>query len=380
MDPSSSSPIGAEKHHSDPEIGALQQASSRASRVAERAAKIQAMVHQSMQTTTAIASRITHTSVEQSPRGGIVMGTGSQSLPRAESEAEGAAVRVESYTIARGCPSLSTHDTAASIVPDRQSPHVVLLPKPYQIRDRAVPLTPDDSCEESSEKIKSEPLASCFDSEPRNPLMANAPYVSHIPVSASNVNTSSSRKRRPRDQNLIDRIVRESQQPGPEAPLTPKKRGRPRRSAEKLQPGERILSFLAPRNPPGSSFAPTITQPAMFKSLPPQRPYPRAQELSYGESIRLEGCSNGATSLEISVKPQSISTSSTISLVSESSATEVRSAIESQTQLAQENNLLKAMFKTEIGPIMDEVMGHYESRLPRDVLMAIGKAVSVLCF
>jgi len=349
-------------------------------RAEETAASVHAMVHQSMHAATdfAVPSRRTHTNVDQFFRVGVDGRSGFEKAPRAESKAEAAAVRVGSHIINRQHSDLSTDEAASTIRHVRQSPLVDILSSSDQSLKVPVPLTPDDSCEDSSEKHNSEPPFSSFESESKRSPPANLSSFEHIAVSTSNTNNG-----RPPKQNFIDRLAKESEQPSPEAPVMPRKRGRPRgskssaytrRSTEKLQNGERVLSFPAGQNSQASSVDPIIPQISMIGLPLPLT----VQGLPLGGSVGLERKSDDASSLGVSVQTRNVSTSSTgTALVWGNSLTKVSSVTGSPAQLAQENDLLKIMFKTEIGPIMDEVMKSYESRLPRDVLIAVGKAVSI---
>ncbi|MCJ1249976.1 hypothetical protein MMC30_007202 [Trapelia coarctata] len=344
------------------------------------AASVHAMVHQSMHTATefAVPSRRNHTNGDQFFRVGVDGRSGFEKIPRAESRPEAAAARVESHVDAVQYSNLSADEAASSIGPVRQSRHVDIVPKPDHSLKVPVPLTPDDSCEDSSEKHSSKPPFSSFDSEPRVSPLANTSLLEHTAVSSSNANTSSSKRGRPRNQNFIDRLARESEQPSPEAPVVRRKRGRPRgsksstytkKSTEKLQNGETILSFPAGRSSQASPGGPTVAQ---TPTIGP--PLPLTVQGSLGESTRLERTIDDASSLGVSVQSRNMSISSTGTALAENSLTKVSSVTGSQVQLAQENDLLKTLFKTEIGPIMDNVMKSYESRLPRDVLIAVGKA------
>lgn len=160
-----------------------------------------------------------------------------------------------------------------------------------------------------------------------------------------------------------------------------RKRGRPcgsklstytKRSTGKLENGESTLSFPAGQHPQALLISHTPTQaPLIDPELPSTVP-----GLPLVDSTRLEEERNDASTSGNAMQSQHMSTSSTErAFVSEESVTKVPSITESQAQLAEENNLLKTLFKTEIGPIMDEAMRYYEDKLPRDIIVAVGKAV-----
>jgi len=350
----------------------------------ETAAKVHAMVHQSMHTATefAVPSRKTHTDVDQSSRGGFDVGSDSETTARADSKVEAGAVRVKRHSLAGLYPTMITGEVVARMGSAHHSPHDDIALRQNQPLNSIIPLTPDDSSEDHSQKVMSEPRVSSFDSDSRDSPVASTPYLGHTLNLSSNPNISSSKTGRSRKQNLIDMIMRESQQLSPEASVIPKKRGRPRgskssthtkRSTGKLQNGESILLLPAGQHSHAPSTGPTFTETPLIEPPLPST----VQGLPVVKSRMVEGYSNDTSPLSNYAQSPHLSTSSTgRAIVSESSVTKVPSVTEPQAQLLQENNLLKTLFKTEIGPIMDETMRHYESRLPRDVMVAVGKAVS----
>ena len=350
-------------------------------RAEETAASVHAMVHQSMHTGTefAVASRRNTADVDQFFRVGVDRRSDSGPTPRAEWKAESATLQLGSHTNSK----LGAGKTASGNEPIRQPPDINIVPKSDQSLQGPVLLTPDDSCEDSSEQHHSEPLLSSFGSESRGPHMTDISTFEHTAVPASNTGNSSSSRGRPRKQNFIDRLVRASEQPSPEAPAMPRKRGRPRgsksstytrESTEKLRNGQKVSSLPAGQNSQASSSGPAISQGSLIGSSVS----PTIQRLPLRELTGPENFTDDASNVSGPVQCRSTSTSPTgTALVSGFSAIKAPSVTGSQAQLARENILLKTMFKTEIGPIMDNVMKSYESRLPRDVLIAVGKAVSV---
>ena len=178
------------------------------------------------------------------------------------------------------------------------------------------PLTPDDSCEESAGRTRSDVPGTDSVSGTANTLTGQTEQAA---FSSTDIMTPRKRGRPPKH-NFIDRIVRGNQQADS---TSPKKRGRPLGStSNKSKRSSQLLNFgVSSMQTPPSSSRQLITASNMSSSL-----------------------------------------------LDSSSMTEA--------EIVRENSLLKAIFKREIGPIMDEAMGLYELKLPRDILISVGRAVS----
>ena len=245
-------------------------------------------------------------------------------LRQAALKAEDAAALVRQYAKALEIPhseALKAEEAAARVLQyakalDLPPSDAQSMPGPKTSWD--APLTPDDSCEEATAIIKRE--LSSTNLLPGSASPSAGRFRQDV-LSSFNL-TTHKRRGRPPKQNLIDRIVGHNQQ----APSTPpRKRGRPLGSTSNKS--KRTLQLLnldesSMQKPPSSS-----TRSAAASKMPP---------------IFFD--SSSMTDLEIS----------------------------------RENNLLKAIFKSEIGPIMEDAMGYYESKLPRDVLISVGRAVSLV--
>ncbi|MCJ1385484.1 hypothetical protein MMC17_008607 [Xylographa soralifera] len=278
-----------------------------------------------------------------------VMSTGKDdprliALHQAASRAEEAAERLQSYTVAAQ-PALSTLAFQAAL----------RVPWP-------APLTPDDSAEETLDNVELKNTHKY----PSPILAASGTSVARPATLASSSITASGKKRgRPRKLNLIDSIVGQGQRRST-ASANPKPKGRPPGTGKSKSRDQR---------PSSSGFR--VLQPSPAKS----------GGTRIFVASRLVDRNGKAISSQINTQfvpddiPGSFQKNATISInpqgqISSSLVFDASPAhsFESRKKTEEENNTLKVIFNSEIAPIMHSAMTGFEDRLPRDVLVSVGRA------
>ncbi|MCJ1285326.1 hypothetical protein MMC26_004666 [Xylographa opegraphella] len=265
-------------------------------------------------------------------------------LHQAASRAEEAAERLQEYTVAAR-PLLSSLSSQAAIgVP------------------WTAPLTPEDSAEENFDILEPE----VNHEHPSSMLAANSTSVPRPAAFPSSSLTASGKKRgRPRKLNLIDSIESQGQPRYTEsANLTPKER------------------------PPGTGKFRIRDQRPSSSPLRVWKPSPaNAKEsriFGTGKTVDLNGkhilsqahmqcMRDDITEFDPKKAAPSVNTQGQTSI---SLTPDIPPAfsIELQKKTAEENNILKMIFNNEIAPIMHLAMTGFEDRLPRNVLVSVGRA------
>ncbi|MCJ1296414.1 hypothetical protein MMC34_007980 [Xylographa carneopallida] len=258
-------------------------------------------------------------------------------LHQAASRAEEAAERLQSYT-----------DAAQPLLSSLASPTALRVPW-------TAPLTPDDSAEENFDHVEPEKN----NKHPSTILAPNGTPIARPATLTQPTITNPGKKRgRPRKLNLIDSIIGQGQ-PKYAAPANPKPKGRP----------------------PGTSKSRGIDQRPFSSSSRVLKPTP-----TNSEGVRIfvagllvdhneEDVLSQVNTQFMSDIPVSFKKKATSIIHPHDQISRVLS-IEWRKKTEAENNVLKVIFNCEIAPIMHSAMIEFEDRLPRDVLVSVGRAVS----
>ncbi|MCJ1433908.1 hypothetical protein MMC27_003273 [Xylographa pallens] len=264
-------------------------------------------------------------------------------LHQAASRAEEAAERLQSYTVAAQPLLQSLAFQTALRVP------------------WTAPLTPDDSAEENIDNIELENTHK----HPSPILTASGtPVARPATLVRSSITASGKKRGRPRKLNLIDSIVGQGQ-PRAIASANPKPKGRPPGTGRFRSKDQRPFS---------SDFSVLQPSPANAEGI---RIFVASRLIDRNGKDVLSQADTQFTSDDFpgsfqkkaasSIKSQGSLSSSFISNVSPALS------YESRTKTEEENSTLKVIFNSEIAPIMHSAMIGFEDRLPRDVLVSVGR-------
>lgn len=255
-------------------------------------------------------------------------------LHQAASRAEEAASRIENHAMAT------------------QTLSSTLIAKPEFYVPWEAPLTPDDSAEENLGLSQSSFAGKTIQ---QAKSADQTPMLSQTSVTSSDAFNPRRKRGRPRKQNLIDSIVGHDLQR-----QLPMKQGRPH-GPTKHQAGRNDLSTLT-----------TISTPIKLESSSVVNGF-------QGSAAQSGDCRSAGNVSNVSSQSRSFSRdfpgqTSNHTAASSSALTNE----ESRQKFLEENNILKAVFNLEIAPIMHYSMMNFEGKLPRDVLIAVGRAVSCI--
>ncbi|MCJ1399542.1 hypothetical protein MMC11_002744 [Xylographa trunciseda] len=236
-----------------------------------------------------------------------------------------------------------------------------LAPKPAFRVPWTAPLTPDDSAEENSDIL--EPVIT---REPPYPILAasTTPLARPSTLTMKSPTSSGKKRGRPRKLNLIDSIVDQGQTRST-VPAIPKRKGRP----------------------PGISKSRTREQRLASSNLKILKPAPaNAEGLKIYVGSRLID-RNGKNVLSQDMMQFIVDLAAREFGEKRASFVDPRSKLsnsltpsvslnlnDSRMKVEEENNILKTIFNNEIAPIMHSAMIGFEDKLPRDTLVAVGRA------
>ncbi|MCJ1477347.1 hypothetical protein MMC13_006018 [Lambiella insularis] len=210
------------------------------------------------------------------------------------------------------------------------------------------PLTPDDSAEEFLDLSK---FSSAGNATQQASAANHAPVPGQKPLISTNATASGKKRGRPRKQNLVDSIISQSI----EGQLLVK-RGRPSGS-KKQQIGRDSPAPSAP-----------FCAPAKPHTAPLSHGFQRFAALS-GD---LESAGNPSNvHLERTASPGDFGRQPSI-LTAALHSSPVSG--ESRRKVSEANSILKSIFNDDIAPVMHSSMSAFEGKLPRDVLVSVGRA------
>ena len=274
---------------------------------------------------------------------------GLTALHKAAFRAEEAAARIQNHAVA-----------VQPLFPN-------LDPKPALRVLWTAPLTPDDSAEENLEIVKTE----VAHQRPYPTLAANSTTVAKSLSSAPASITSSGKKRgRPRKLNLVDNIVGQGQERSI-SPAVPKPKGRPPVTGKfKTRDHYHFSRFRALQPAPAKAepLRVFVSSRLVDRSGEELLPEETLQVFPNDVSRLLR------TPFSFSLESQGQESSSVTPSASSGPSNE------SKRKTTAENNILKAIFNSDIAPIMHSAMISFEHKLPRDVLVSVGRAVSHSAF